>query len=389
MKNICPHLPDTLAAALHPDGLQSASPKLREHLHACPVCRAEFSATQNFSATLKANTPQALPSKDLAEKILAALPPLEVGRPKSEVKNRTFDFRLPTSPLLRYAAAILLLASLAVWQYPRLATKKPPHFPSAPDPAQSHCAWLLDQQQPDGLWRPQTSGGSPAYRPAISALTTLALFRHAQPSAHDPQSLALSPQPLALSSLSPAILRAQDALFGLQQPSGAFDPTSTSRAYNHGIVTTALLAMRDAPDRDPELRRAISFIIATQHPAGGWGYTDADAPNTAITAWHLEALSRAVALDWDEARAPLNRGLRWLRACATPSGHFAYQPETASPSASHSFQPSAISHQPSSNTSATLDAIAAATLLSAGSAYPELVAAATRALALLATTTPP
>ncbi len=337
MKHDCPHLKDTVAVALHPDGLNAMAPKLREHFHICPACQTEFAATQALAARLRQQTPESLPSSSLTQRILAALPP-EAAKP------RPAGFKYLR---LSLAAAIPLVmcAGLITWHALRHLQPESP----AVNPTLSQCAWLLDQQESDGLWRPQSSGGSPTYRPAISALTTLALFRHAQP------------------HYELGIARAQTALFNLQQPSGAFD-TSTTRAYNHGIVTTALLAMRADPVHDTQLRHAISFIITSQQPSGGWGYSPSDTPNTAVTAWQLEALSRAAALGWNEAQAPLNRGLRWLRARATPSGHFAYQETTVHPAA----------------TTATIDAIAVATLFSAGKAHPELVSVAHQSLEHLA-----
>ena len=338
----CPHLADTAAAALHPDGLRAMSAQLREHLRACPECRAEFAAAQALAARLR-NAPEAAPAKDLAEKIMAALPPVANERTRLQTAAIKKIF-LPFSPRRMAAVAALLLVTLFVlWQAAGFATDG---WRASPRAVTTRCEWLAGQQDADGLWRPQATGGNPAYRPAISALITLALGQH-----HE--------------LYKPEIGRAQAALLKLQQPGGAFD-ASTAGAYNHGIVTTALLTMRAGPENDPALRRAVAHIIAGQQPSGGWGYTGADTPNTAVTAWHIEALSRADALGWPEARAPLNRGLRWLRARATPSGHFAYH-ETST-----------------ADTSDTLDAIAIATLFSAGRAHPELTALASQSLARLA-----
>jgi hypothetical protein len=292
------------------------------HLRVCPACQTEVAQARAWVARLRA-LPKAEPAPDLADRIVAALPP-----------RRTTRWRLFVRPLAAAAAALLVAG---VW----LATG---HSRRAPQLALVEGAeWLVRCQATDGSWDPARAGGDPAYRPALTALAALALVE-----AHAPQQTAVD--------------RAIRALLSTQEADGAFGPPSTTQPYNHGIVTCALLTIekrRAGAVPEPALRRAVAFVQNHQTVAGGWGYSP-DAPaNTAITVWQLEALARARDLGWGDPDGHLRRGLRWLRAQAGGDGHFAY------PAAGVATQ-----HSP------TLDAMGAYALLTAGSPHPELLAAA-------------
>jgi hypothetical protein len=207
---------------------------------------------------------------------------------------------------------------------------------------QDGCAWLARQQEADGAWDPVRSGGNPLYRPALTALSALALN---QEDARYGESIA----------------SACRALVRMQESDGGVGPENAARMYNHALASCALLAVY-ARGAHPELRapieRALAFTRSRQQPAGGWGYTaSADASaNAAITTWQVHLLSRAVAGGWSDSGGHLRKGLVWLRGCANAQGQFGYTAGDASRSATP-----------------TLTAMGAYTLLSAGGSYPELL----------------
>jgi hypothetical protein len=284
----CPHAAEAVACALNPANDSAAG---RAHRAACPICRREAEAARATVARLR-RVPVAEPSTDLAERILAALPPAR--------RRRVILWR----PLA--AAAAVLLAG-ALW-FAAEQTRR------APDIGR----WLTRAQQPDGVWRP-TGVATPAapFTPALTALAALALERRGP-------------------AYRAAVDRAIAALLAAQQPDGAFGPPGSCRAYNHGMATAALLAIRQVrPSAVPEapLRMAVARVRATQDAAGAWGYDTGGAPNTAVTVWQTDALIRARASGWGDPGGHLRKAVRWLKAQQTGEGRFAYDRASGGPTA--------------------------------------------------------
>ena len=146
--------------------------------------------------------------------------------------------------------------------------------------------------------------------------------------------------------------------------------------YNQALTTWALLTAYDRGHR-PELKealdKALAFIRARQRSTGGWGYSasDDEPANTAVTAWQVQVLARAQQAGWDDAGGHLRKGLAWLRQRANNNGQFDYTATRDAASATP-----------------TLNAMGAYTLLTAGSARPELVQVATTAMNHLRTAPP-
>jgi hypothetical protein len=285
----CPHAAEAVACALNPANGSDAG---LAHRAACPVCRREAEAARATVAQLR-RASEAEPSSGLAERILAALPPAR--------RRRVILWR----PLAAAAAAVLIAGAL--W----FAADR---MRGAPDIGR----WLTRTQHPDGVWRP-TGVATPTapYIPALTALAALALERRGP--AH-----------------RAAVDRAIAALLAAQQPDGAFGPPGSCRAYNHGMTTAALLAIRQIrPSAVPEapLRTAVARIRATQDAAGAWGYDTGGAPNTAVTVWQADALIRARASGWGDPGGHLRQAVRWLKSQQTGDGRFAYDRASGGPTA--------------------------------------------------------
>jgi len=290
----CPRASDAVALALNPANRPDAA--AAAHLASCPVCAAAADAARATAARLRA-APEAEPAPDLTRRILDALPP---------ARRRRFTLLRP----LAAAAAAALLAS-ALWF---AARRTAPAAPTASG------RWLVRMQQADGLWRPAIARApaDTAYIPALTALAALALERQGEPTHR------------------PAVNRAIGALLAAQDPDGAFGPSGAARAYNHGMATAALLAIRQIrPSAVPDapLRRAVARIRSTQDAAGAWGYTGDGTPNTALTVWQTDALIRARALGWGDAGGHLRKAVRWIKSQQTGDGRFAYDQTPGSPTA--------------------------------------------------------
>jgi hypothetical protein len=278
----CPQAAEAVACALNP---ANGSAACLAHRAACPVCRREAETACATVGRLR-GAPEAEPSPGLTERILTALPP---PRRRCFVLWRRFAA----------AAAAIFLAG-ALWfaaEQTRRAT-----------PSDSG-RWLTRTQHPDGVWEP-TGVATPTapHTPALTALAALALERRGP--AH-----------------RAAVDRAITALLAAQQPDGSFGPPGSCRAYNHGMTTAALLAIRQirpSAVSDAPLRLSVDRIRATQDADGAWGYDIGAPPNTAITVWQTDALIRARASGWGDPGGHLRKAVRWLKSQQTGDGRFAY-----------------------------------------------------------------
>jgi hypothetical protein len=319
----------------------------RAHLAHCPFCAAEQEAFRKTVAQLRAGMSDVEPSPDLTDRIMAALPS-DAFRVTPFTRVLSFASRHRHQVAAAAAAVVMAVGGLGVWQY---GTRTPVDTGPA---AQAGCAWIARQQAADGSWDPVKGGGSARYRPALTALASLALLRERD-------------------RYSREIAAACTALLRVQDPDGAFGADESGRMYNHALATWALLAAYDS-GRRPELKsaldKAVAFIRARQQATGGWGYlaSAGEPANTAVTAWQVQVLARAQWAGWGDAGGQLRKGLNWLRQRASDQGQFGYTASRGDASATP-----------------TLNAMGAYTLLTCGGARPELVRVATTALAHLRT----
>ncbi len=280
-----------------------------------PADAAAFSA---LAGCLRA-MPGREPSAGLTDRILSAVD-TERG-----LDRRRFLMPSPWWGTLA-ASLIAALSLIAVYQQ---RTRAPAS--EQPDGA----AWLAASQEPDGTWSPTKHGGAEAYRPALTALSALALDR-------------------APGGFAPQIQRACDALAALQGADGAFGGEGRARLYNHAITTFALATLCPKhPALKPALERALAYVSAQQTAQGGWDYEPRSEGNAAVTTWQVRALACAEAQGFEAAKTPLRKGLRWLRGAARDDGSIAY-------------------HRASTACSDSLTALAAYALITAGKAFPGL-----------------
>jgi len=291
--------------------------KLTAHLNELDA--SDAAAFRKLAERLR-SVPDREPSADLADRILAA-----VDAERGRSRRRT------PAPWWGVAAAALLVAALSLFSVFRQGR-------TCGASAEDGLAWLAAAQEPDGTWSPAKYGGSEAYRPALTALSALALARGTE------------------ERYAPHLKRACAALASLQTADGAFGGQSRERLYNHALTTFALATLYSGqPALKPVLARAIAFSRAQQTAEGGWDYEPRSEGNAALTAWQVRALACAGRNGFGEAAVPLRKGLRWLRGSTREDGSVAY-------------------HRESFSRSDSLTALAAYTLITAGDAFPGLPA---------------
>jgi len=202
--------------------------------------------------------------------------------------------------------------------------------------ASSDIQWLLTQQEKDGTWNPSRHGGNEQFRPALTALSVLALNRSS------PRS-------------SKSIQKAMTALGRLQTEDGGFvggDPQA--RAYNLAMTTFALATCPTARlQAKPIIQRAVEAITASQLANGSWDYASTPEGNVALTSWMVRALKSAEASGVETTTVAQRKGLHWLmRMTAHTDGNVSYKPATAP--------------------SETVTALTAISFISAGQAFPDI-----------------
>jgi hypothetical protein len=285
--------------------------------HLRELAPADAAAFRAVAARLR-TLPEREPSPGLEARILARVE-----------EARTRRRRRVPSPWWGAAAAAGLIAAVTLFDLVerRSAGKT--------DVSTGGVVWLAANQEPDGTWSPAKHGGVESYRPALTALSALALDRSA-------------------GGYPEQVRRACEALAALQQEDGSFGGKGRTCLYNQAITTFALatLCAKRAEVR-PTLARALGFVCARQTVQGGWDYEPQSEGNAAVTAWLVRALACAETQGFDQSRTPLRKGLRWLRGAARDDGSIAY-------------------HRGSSARSDSLTALAAYALITAGQAYPEL-----------------
>ena len=259
--------------------------------------------------------PDAEPSGGLHDRVIAQLPTR---------RTSTFSAWLWRSG----AIAASLIALLSIASVIRLWL---PHERQTVAATEDGIRWLAENQETDGTWAPARHGGIETFRPALTALSLLALHQDAQ-------------------SYAPQIAKGMSALAELQTTKGTFGgDDSQAQLYNLAITTYVLAAC----EADPTVvSRAVVSIGASQQPDGSWTYAAAQEGSAAVTAWMTRALETAEAYGIAEANIPLRKGLRWLRGNVRDDGRMAYHP--------------------TSEPSETLTALSAYALISAGNLFPDL-----------------
>ena len=273
---------------------------LEAHLDELPETDAR--AFREVVRRLKAQ-PDAEPSRGLHDRVIAQLP-----------VRRALAF---SARMWRGAAiAASLMALLSLISVIR-------HTPAATD---GGIRWLAENQEPDGTWNPARHGGIEAFRPALTALSLLALHQDAQ-------------------TYAPHIAKGMSALAGI-----TFDGNNDqAQLYNLAITAYVLTSCGADP---AVVSHAVKQIGTCQQPDGSWSYAETREGSAAVTAWMTRALESAEAYGIADANTPLRKGLRWLRGHVRDDGLVAYHPTSAP--------------------SDTLTALSAYALISAGNLFPDL-----------------
>jgi len=174
-------------------------------------------------------------------------------------------------------------------------------------PASKDLHWLAANQEADGTWSPIRHGGAESFRPALTALSILALRRESGRYAEQ----------IGKGVARLTTVLANDATFS--------GPHAQADLYNL-TITTFVLASGGAttPALKASVTRAVERIHALQRADGSWDYAATPEGNVGITAWMIRALDAAERNGIQAAHIPARRGLRWLRDRVREDGRVAY-----------------------------------------------------------------
>lgn len=265
------------------------------HLKKCEVCRAAV------------DDQRALRTK------LLSLPVPRPARSPGEIAAAAVRSQRATSPRgLRAswwaAAAAVVLCAGAVWRMNRGDSRHMTENPANALSVSSHESldravhWLESQQEADGSWNVEKWGARPEFQVALTALSSIAILN----STEVPQSS----------------FRAIEWLANQQNKDGMFGPKGVGRPFNQSLATLALLhAAGNAPSGalQAPIDAGLKAILRSQISDGGWGHYGSAASNSAVTAWHVQALEIAADQGWSEVNEALERGKTFLHRAGDAS----------------------------------------------------------------------
>ena len=207
---------------------------------------------------------------------------------------------------------------------------------SSPQPLSPDLQWLISRQEADGTWNPARHGGTELFRPALTALSILALDKSS-------------------STCSGTIEKGIAALARLQTKDGLFkSPDAQAQAYNLAMTTFALArCSTHTPTARPMVTRAVEAITASQLPNGSWDYAPTPEGHIAITSWMIRALKSAEESGAGGSQAAQRKGLRWLMRTTTSQNGY-------------------VSYKPTERASDTLTALTAISFITAGKSFPDV-----------------
>jgi hypothetical protein len=165
--------------------------------------------------------------------------------------------------------------------------------------------WLARHQNPDGSWSPKhfsacctgrrccTGAGEQEFTVGLTGLSLLAFLGsgYSQLSRDVYYSTETPRSPVRFGRVAK---RALQWLLAHQSPDGSMGADTPKGMYNHAIATLALsetYGMTAAQLLKDPAQRAIDFLVAAQHPGGGWGYAAGlGQSNSSVTGWAVWAL---------------------------------------------------------------------------------------------------
>ncbi len=170
--------------------------------------------------------------------------------------------------------------------------------------------WLVRQQSPDGRWMldgafPDKGQSNDIAGTAFGLLPLLAAGKTHQPTKKDAAERVFEK---ALEKGLAFLVRRQDRRTG--ELGGGM--------YGHALATIALTEAFGL-SQDPVLRgpaqKAVHYIVAAQHEAGGWRYSPREAGDMSVTGWQVMALKSAVMAGLDVPDIAFRRATRFLDSC--------------------------------------------------------------------------
>ena len=261
------------------------------------IIEAEARDRGEWRVLLAAHGIEAHPAKAIpgfGARVLAAAKRDEAAH----LERRALRWRWCAAAAACAAIALLLLSHYTYTSSPYASPSSSPSpyiytYTSPPSPP-STASWLASRQAPDGTW--MAPGADAAFRPALTALASLALSR---------QDAALHAK-----NISAAVV----ALEAMQNEDGSFGAPGAHALYNHAFATFALIddASRAGKGLTPAIARALDFSVASQNAFASWDYSPSGKGNDALTIWQLGILAEARALGWGDGRGALRRGVSAL-----------------------------------------------------------------------------
>lgn len=147
-------------------------------------------------------------------------------------------------------------------------------------------AWLAKDQEEDGRWNIQKSGGQGGHDVAATSFALLAFYGRGE--RHDQDCKYRDTVSRGLKWLLGQQNRVNGDLRGANPQHNAM--------YDQGIASLALIEAYGVT-KDPELRprvsAAIEFMGETQHAEGGWRYQPGERGDLSVTGWYIMAMASA------------------------------------------------------------------------------------------------
>jgi hypothetical protein len=183
--------------------------------------------------------------------------------------------------------------------------------------------WLAKNQHPDGRWKleklPYASSGQGLLR-SDSAATSLALL----PFLGAGQTHQVGPYKDTVSAGLRWLIQQQASDGDLRHVS-----EGTSGMYAHGqgaIVLCEAYAMTHDETLRAPAQKALDFIVAAQHPGGGWRYRPGEAGDTSVLGWQLMALQSGRAAGLNVPPEAFENASHFLDSVASfDNARYAYQ----------------------------------------------------------------
>jgi len=280
--------------------------EVRDHVDGCGACGAELEELRALLSDFQEIAPATPPRRDLAERVLAM------------AQTALTPFRHLSSAGWAWVGMVAATVVLVMVVRAPSDARRPSRPPAAIATSEA-VRWLVAAQEADGSWSPARWGGRDRWRVGLSGLAVSAL---ASCGADAPE-------------LTRALDRGVAFLLREQGEGGRFGPPLAEHLYNHAPATLAILHVIDrhpVTALDGVARRAVDHLVSEQSASGGWGYGNAaDAPNSVISAWPLEALLLARAHGRGDLDLAIDTARNWLRSLVDGRGRLGYDRPGAFP----------------------------------------------------------